>query len=85
MVVKTSHKWIDKCCNFFGHSLRIICYYVLGINWLQIIKIMTRREEILKNAIERGCIEGTAEYYGFLQGAEWADAHQPFKYEQVPE
>lgn len=38
---------------------------------------MTRREEILQHAIECGCIEGTAEYYGFLQGAEWADAHQP--------
>lgn len=37
---------------------------------------MTRREEILQHARERGCIEGTAEYYGFLQGAEWADAHQ---------
>lgn len=38
---------------------------------------MTRRDEILQHAIECGCIEGTAEYYGFLQGAEWADAHQP--------
>jgi len=38
---------------------------------------MTRREDILQHAIECGCIEGTAEYYGFLQGAEWADAHQP--------
>lgn len=34
---------------------------------------MTRREEILQHAIECGCIEGTAEYYGFLQGAEWSD------------
>ncbi len=34
---------------------------------------MTRREEILQHAIECGCIEGTAEYYGFLQGAEDAD------------
>lgn len=38
---------------------------------------MTRRDEILQHAIECGCIVGTAEYYGFLQCAEWADAHQP--------
>lgn len=37
---------------------------------------MTRREQILQSAIERGCIKGTAEYYGFLQGVEWADANQ---------
>lgn len=34
---------------------------------------MTRIEEILHHAIESGCIAGTAGYYGFLQGAEWAD------------
>lgn len=27
-------------------------------------------EEICQMAIERGCIEGTAEYYGFIEGAE---------------
>ena len=28
-------------------------------------------EEIQQAAIERGCIKGTAEYYGFIEGCEW--------------
>lgn len=35
--------------------------------------IMTREAQIKQAAIERGCIEGTAEYYGFIQGARYAD------------
>ena len=34
---------------------------------------MKRDEQIKQAAIERGCIEGTAEYYGFIQGARYAD------------
>lgn len=34
---------------------------------------MTREEQIKQAAIERGCIEGTAEYFGFIQGARYAD------------
>ena len=29
-------------------------------------------EQIEQAAIERGCIKGTAEYYGFIQGARYA-------------
>lgn len=34
---------------------------------------MERDEQIKQAAIERGCIEGTAEYFGFIQGARYAD------------
>ena len=34
---------------------------------------MEREEQIKQAAIERGCIEGTAEYFGFIQGARYAD------------
>ena len=34
--------------------------------------IMEIEEQIKQAAIERGCIEGTAEYYGFIQGARYA-------------
>ena len=34
---------------------------------------MDRREQIIQGAIHRGCINGTAEYYGFIEGAEFAD------------
>lgn len=28
-------------------------------------------EQIKQAAIQRGCIEGTAEYYGFIEGAQY--------------
>ena len=34
---------------------------------------MKRDEQIKQAAIECGCIEGTAEYFGFIQGARYAD------------
>lgn len=34
---------------------------------------MRREKQIKQAAIERGCIEGTAEYFGFIQGARYAD------------
>ena len=33
---------------------------------------MEIEEQIKQAAIERGCIEGTAEYFGFIQGARYA-------------
>lgn len=36
---------------------------------------MTREEEIRQAALERGCIERTAEYYGFIEGARYSDQH----------
>lgn len=79
MVVRIPHKRTDKICNLYGQNLRIICYCVLGINWLQIINIMTRETEIIRAA------QMCARNYGgenlvelaFKKGAEWADAHQP--------
>ena len=34
---------------------------------------MERRDQIKQAAIRRGCIEKTAEFFGFIEGAEWAD------------
>ena len=33
-------------------------------------------EQIKQAAIQRGCIEGTAEYYGFIEGAQYACRQQ---------
>ena len=37
---------------------------------------MTRDEQIKQAAIESGCIKNTAEYFGFIQGARYADQNQ---------
>ena len=42
---------------------------------------MTCKKEIKQAAIWCGCIEGTAEYYGFIEGCNWLsiqDASQSF-------
>lgn len=42
-------------------------------------------EQIKQAAIERGCIDGTAEYYGFIEGAQYYRAHQPNPWISVKE
>ena len=46
-------------------------------------------EQIKQAAIQRGCIEGTAEYYGFIEGAQYACRQQKCPWisltEQKPE
>ena len=46
---------------------------------------MTREEEIKQAAIQCGCIENTAEYFGFLQGARFADRSPDNKWHKIEE
>lgn len=80
MVVRIPHKRTDKICDFYEQNLRIICYCVLGINWLQIIKIMKREEEISNLAIELYNLyaKNAVRFHDIVEMAVvWADAHQP--------